>query len=81
MALYHKKKVFDQKLFCVKFLVKILFLYITVKLDFDIDRKSAKPRSIRRRPHTYLHIPLKNIPQSLSQEFCASYFNFVLNRP
>ena len=41
MALYHKKKVFDQKLFCVKFLVKILFLYITVKLDFDIDRKFA----------------------------------------
>ena len=28
-------------LLCVKSLVKILFLYITVKLDFDIDRKSA----------------------------------------
>ena len=25
----------------VKFLVKILFLYITVKFDFDIDRESA----------------------------------------
>ena len=43
MALYHKK-VIDQKHFLfvgVKFLVKILFLYNTVKLDFDIERKSA----------------------------------------
>ena len=44
MALYHKKKLLTKTifcLFCVKFLVRILFLYITVKLDFDIDRKSA----------------------------------------
>ena len=28
--------------------VKILFLYVTVKLDFDIDRKTAK---YKRRPN------------------------------
>ena len=39
-----KKQVIDQKHVCflrLKFLVKFLFLYINVKLDFDIDRKSA----------------------------------------
>ena len=34
-------KTFCFCLLCVQFLVNILFLYITVKLDFDIDRKSA----------------------------------------
>ena len=44
MALYHKKSKLLAIFFyilCVKFLVNILFLYITVNLDFDIDRKSA----------------------------------------
>ena len=42
---YQKKQDIDQKhffLLCVKCLEKILFLYITLKLGFDIDRKSAK---------------------------------------
>ena len=43
MAFYHKKsKLLTKNIFCflyVKFLAKILFLYITVKLDFDIEEK------------------------------------------
>ena len=38
------KKLLTENIFCllcVKFLVKTVFLYITVKLDSDIDGKSA----------------------------------------
>ena len=45
MKSYHKKcKLLTKNIFCllcVIFVCKILFLYITVNLDLDIERKSA----------------------------------------
>ena len=75
MALYYKKASYWPKTFfvkmCVKFLVKFLFLYITVKLDFDIDRKSA-------------NFDLKN-PQNISVDHIITelstlfYYELVMN--
>ena len=71
MALYHKKsKSLTKNIFCllcVKFLVELLFLYITVTLDFDIDRKSAK-------------IDFKNAQNiSVDQITCSFHYKHVMN--